>query len=139
MPYTSQRTFREALAFKPDVIVVALGTNDTKPWNWTGNAAFAGDTQRLVEAFRQANPAVRVFLCLPPPVVGPGAFGIPRDVVRTGVAPLLEKAARQTGAGIIDLHAPLEGRPDLLPDGVHPGPEGARRIAEAVRTALAGP
>jgi lysophospholipase L1-like esterase len=31
-PYVSQRAFQEALAFRPDVNVVALGTNDTKPW-----------------------------------------------------------------------------------------------------------
>jgi lysophospholipase L1-like esterase len=139
LPYASQPAFREAMAFRPDVLVVALGTNDTKPWNWTGSAALAGDTRRLVEAFRRANPAVRVFLCRPPPVVGAGAFGIPPEVVRTGVAPILEQVARETGAGIVDLHAPLDGRPGLLPDGVHPGPEGARRIAEAVRTAITGP
>jgi acyl-CoA thioesterase-1 len=139
MPYTAQRAFQEALAFRPDVIVVALGTNDTKPWNWTGRAGFAGDARRLVEAFTRGNPKVRVFLCRPPPVVGAGGFGIPPEIVRTDVAPLLGQVAGLTGAGIIDLYAPLEGNPGLIPDGVHPGPDGARLIAEAVRTAIAGP
>src|SRR4051794_25029443 len=33
-PYDKQKAYRDALAFKPDVVVIMLGTNDSKPQNW---------------------------------------------------------------------------------------------------------
>src|SRR5687768_14105445 len=33
-PYTLQKVYQQAREFKPHVVVIALGTNDTKPQNW---------------------------------------------------------------------------------------------------------
>lgn len=131
-PYRGQAAFRRALDFRPDVVVVGLGSNDAKPWNWSGRAEFGGDARALVEAFRSANPTVRVIFLRPPPVVGEGRFGIREEVVAGEVAPEIDRAAREVGAEVVDLHAVLDGRPDLLPDRVHPDAEGAERIARAV-------
>ena len=33
-PYWSQQAYKDALEFEPHVVVIKLGTNDTKPQNW---------------------------------------------------------------------------------------------------------
>jgi lysophospholipase L1-like esterase len=136
IPYRRQGAYRRALDFRPDIVVIALGTNDSKPWNWSKSEGFATDVRTLVEAFRSAKPGVRVFLCRPAPVVGAGNFGIRGDVVRGEIASLIDRAGRDLDVEVIDLHRTLEGRLELIPDRVHPDGEGARLIADAVHRAL---
>ncbi|HET8725600.1 MAG TPA: GDSL-type esterase/lipase family protein [Anaeromyxobacteraceae bacterium] len=136
LPYRRQPPFARALAFRPDVVVIGLGSNDAKPWNWSGRGAFADDLRALAETFRSVNPGARVILLLPPPVVGEGRFGIREEVVAGEVAPEIDRAARESGLEVVDLHAVLAGRLDLLPDRVHPDAEGAERIARAVAAAI---
>ena len=33
-PYMQEKLFTEARAFHPDIVIIKLGTNDTKPHNW---------------------------------------------------------------------------------------------------------
>jgi lysophospholipase L1-like esterase len=33
-PYITTSAFTESLQFTPDIVVIMLGTNDSKPWNW---------------------------------------------------------------------------------------------------------
>src|ERR1044072_7428681 len=42
-PYWEMSAFTDALAFKPNVVVIKLGTNDSKPQNRTNITEFAGD------------------------------------------------------------------------------------------------
>ena len=39
-PYMNELAWRDALAFKPDIVIIKLGTNDSKPENWQYNADF---------------------------------------------------------------------------------------------------
>ena len=139
VPYKKQRAYRQALDFRPDIVVIALGTNDSKPWNWSRREAFAADAKALVAAFRNVNPGARVFLCRPVPVVGAGNYGIRGDVVKGDITAIIDRAARELGVEVIDLHGPLEGKLELIPDRVHPNGEGARLIADAVHRALTRP
>lgn len=66
-PYRQREAHGEVLAWRPDVVVVALGTNDTKVDNIPVHPDnFAASYHGLIARFREANPAVKIFLCLPP-------------------------------------------------------------------------
>ncbi len=136
-PYDKQKACTEALAWKPDVIVVKLGTNDTKPQNWAHREDFAADAKALAAAFREANPKMRVFLCFPVPAF-PGNFGIRDEIIKNEINPLIQQAAKETDATVIDLYSALSGHADLFHDKVHPNEEGARLIAAAVFHSLTG-
>jgi len=135
-PYKKQKSFADAVAFAADIVVIKLGTNDSKPQNWAKKDGFAASTKSLVEAFQKANPKVKVFLCFPVPVIAQGAFGIRDEIVKNEIIPLIQKTAEELKLPTVDLYAALDGKPELFPDRVHPNDGGAKLIAKAVYEAV---
>lgn len=128
--------FSNALKSAPDVVIIGLGTNDSKTAIWsTHQHEFTDDYVAMIKAFQALPNHPQVWACLPPPAF-PGNWGITEDVIRDGVIPGIKKAAQLTGIKLIDLHAPLLENKSLFPDTVHPNAAGAKRIAELVATEL---
>ena len=136
-PYWKQKAFKDALACEPKIVIIMLGTNDTKPQNWKCKDQFAADYADMVKEFAALPSKPKVFCCYPVPVPGKGNFGINEAGVQEEM-PMIAKLAKETNAGLIDMHAALEDKPALLPDRVHPNTEGATRMAKAACKALTG-
>ncbi|MDE3067272.1 MAG: hypothetical protein KGJ60_06935 [Verrucomicrobiota bacterium] len=148
-PYFRQRAYARALEFKADVVVIDLGANDSKhPGdgsldaanavnNWQYKTNFVREYEEMIAAFRRANPAAKIFVCLPTPDY-PGRWGINDKTIRVEMIPMVRRVARDTGAKVIDLYTALSGHKDLFPDTVHPNAAGARLLAAAVARALTG-
>jgi acyl-CoA thioesterase I len=149
LPYVKQKAYDEALAFKPDRVVIMLGTNDTKHRgdgsleadhainNWQYKADYVPDYEELIASFRKANPAAKIYVCLPTPCF-PGRWGINGKTIHDEVIPLVRQVARKSKAHVIDLYAPFVGKKDLFPDSVHPNNAGAKMMAAVVYHALTG-
>lgn len=133
----SQKEYREALLFHPDVVIILLGTNDTKPENWAKKDAFPKLYKELVASFQQLTSKPRVFAGTPPYVSKKGNFGINEEGVLEEI-PMIRRIAGELGAGLADVHAALEKRDELFKDNVHPNTEGATLIARAVFKSLTG-
>ena len=139
-PYMEQKEYKEALDFKPDLVVIHLGLNDTDPRNWPEYSEdFNSDYLRLIDSFRQVNPKVRIWLCLMTPIFHrhPRFESGTRDW-HAQIQAHIRQIATAAQLPLIDLNAPLYSRPDLLADAIHPNAEGAKIIAEAVYGALTG-
>jgi len=136
-PYMKEKAYQNALAMQPDVVIIMLGTNDTKPRNWKFKETFYEDFKKLVKSFQVLESKLRIYVCRPCPVPGKGNFGINEAGVQEQI-PQIDKLAKEMGLGIIDMHAALEDTPELLPDRVHPNAEGAGKMAEAAFTVLTG-
>lgn len=139
-PYVRTEAYSAALAFRPDMVVIKLGTNDSKrprpgapdaPDNWRHKADYAGDYRALIATFRAVNPSARVFVCLPVPAY-PGNWGIDDITLREEISPLVRAVAIETGSTPVDLYSALSGHPECFPDTVHPDANGAALIAAAV-------
>ena len=131
-PYKKQKSFTDAVNSAADVYVIKLGTNDSKPQNWSKKEGFAASTKSLVEAFLKANPKAKIYLCTPVPVIGKGNFGINNEMVQGEIIPLIRKVAEEMKLEVIDLYKALDGHPDVFPDRVHPNDDGAEMMAKAV-------
>jgi lysophospholipase L1-like esterase len=136
-PYWNEKAFKDAKDFKPDVVIIMLGTNDTKPQNWAHHDDFYGDYKDLVETFKNLPSNPRIFLCRPTPVPEPGNYGINEANLRVEM-PLIDQVATEENAGIIDMHAALAGKPSLFSDRVHPTADGAAVMAQTVAGVLTG-
>lgn len=139
-PYVEQPEFKEALRFKGDIAVIHLGINDTDPRNWPNyRDEFVKDYLSIMDSLRAANPKVRFILARTTPI----ADRHPRfqsgtkqwhDEIQTAI----ETVARVSGAELIDFHEPLYPYPNLLPDAIHPNPEGAGILAKTVYGGITG-
>ena len=149
-PYIGRPAYTNALAFKAEVVVINFGANDSKHPNdgsiedanavnnWQHKGDFIGDYKEMIAAFRQANPAAKIFICYPTPDF-PGRWGINERIIRDEMIPMIRTVADEAGASVIDLHSPFAGRADLfLPDTVHPNDKGAKRLAAEIFHALTG-
>lgn len=138
-PYanTVQYTASTAWAQSGGDVVIQLGTNDSKPANWSDKASFLGDCKALVEHYRSApGGEPRVWINLPPPATSGACCKIDGTVIANEIVPLLETCAADTGASTIDVHSAFAGHLDWLTDGVHPNDQGAALIAQTVHAAL---
>jgi lysophospholipase L1-like esterase len=136
-PYWKEKAYQDALAFKPDAVIIMLGTNDTKPHNFKHEREFATDYADLVDSFLKLESKPRVYVCRPCPVPDPGNFGINDKNLRVYIR-RVDRLAKEKNLEIIDMHAALAVKPELLPDRVHPNTAGAGEMAKAAHLALTG-
>lgn len=136
-PYQKQGAFNKALEFQPNVVVIKLGTNDTKPQNWKFKDKFVADYKDLISQFVKLSSKPRIYVCRPAPVPGKGNFGINEAGVLEEI-PMLDKIAADAKATVIDIHKALKDNPEMLPDRVHPNTAGATVMAKTVFQALTG-
>lgn len=137
-PYQKQAAFGNAKAFNPDVVVIMLGTNDTKPDNWKKfQADFEADLTDMAKQFLALSGKPRIFLCHPPYIPGGGNWGINEPSTLEEI-PVIARVAKTMKLGLVDVHGSLKGKDRMIPDKVHPNAEGAGVIAGAVFKALTG-
>jgi len=135
-PYQKSKQFKAALSSNPNVVVIMLGTNDTKPANWKNSAKdYEIDYLDLISDFQKLPSRPQIYLCLPPYIAKEGRWGINNEDTKAQV-PMIKKIAKDIKCEVIDVYAALEGRDDLIPDTVHPNTGGAALIAKAVVASL---
>ena len=123
--------------YAPDVVVIKLGTNDTKPQNWKGKEAFAKDLEALLDHFGslRTKPGTKVWVCLPVPVFAT-QWGINAKTLEEGVLPVLMDVCQRRKVPVIDLNDALAGHPEMFPDTIHPNAAGARLMAHTIFQAI---
>jgi lysophospholipase L1-like esterase len=140
-PYRNSRTFRLSCAFKPDIVLIMLGTNDSTARNWRGVRAFTDEYRDLATHYLSLESRPRVWLLTPPALFQHGrrakvSYGMEASAIQEMCA-AIKSLARELGCGGIDINEATAGHPEAFKfDGVHPGGAGAALIAQAVRKAL---
>ncbi len=153
-PYMNELAWRDALAFDPDIVVIKLGTNDSKPQNWQHASEFRSDLEQMLFALRPdlaqpvkkkkgkkkaaPAPAVRpqIILCTPIPAFK-STWDISDEVITNQIIPILKEEAAKYDLQLLDLHTLYAGDGDkMLSDGIHPDGRGVQRLADIVAGAL---
>lgn len=131
-PYWTMGKLANVFAFKPDVITIKLGTNDSKSQNWGPHkATFGPDLAALVDTLSRISTKPKIWLCLPSPSFSTGT-GINGTIIRDEIIPIIKQVAAAKGLDIIDINTPLSNHPELFPDQVHPNDAGADSIAAII-------
>lgn len=137
LPYMNEWMYQEALNYNPEIVIIKLGTNDTKPQNWKYKAAFEKDLTKMINDFQTLPSHPTVYLCYPA-TAHAVQWGINDSIVVNGVIPVIDKVARNKKLKVIDLHTVTSGVPELFPDYIHPNEDGSTILAETVYEALTG-
>lgn len=130
-PYMNEPAYKNALAFNPNIVVIKLGTNDGKSFNWKYKADFMKDAQNMINAFKGLPSQPKIYLCYPSKAYLTGD-GINDDIISKEIIPMIKKLAKKNDLSVIDLHTAMDGMPELFPDRIHPNEKGAQVMAKAV-------
>ncbi|MBR3178071.1 MAG: lipase [Clostridia bacterium] len=120
----------------PEMIVLMLGTNDSKPFNWD-RERFEKEYEAMVSELKSKPWAPKVVLMVPPKAfpeekTGIIAFDTVDTVIHDSIRPFICSLGERLNLPVIDLYALTENHPEYFCDGVHPNVEGNRFIADIV-------
>ena len=133
-PYMNELAWRDALAFKPDIVVIKLGTNDSKPQNWQYGKEFKQDLTQMIKALDPKK--TKIYLCTPIPALKP-SWDINETIIANEIIPIQKKVAKEYGLEVIDLHTLFGADSEtMIDDGIHPNDKGVRSIAQIVAEAI---
>lgn len=132
MPYAETGFVEQSLEEKPDIVIIMMGTNDSKPQNWDA-AQFEKDYAEMVDQYANAKNQPDIYLMLPPDSYREEKEGdetaIDSTIIGGELQEIIKRIAEEYDAGVIDLNTPTDGKAELFADGVHPTAEGNELIA----------
>ena len=132
-PYIRKSVYQESLDWNPNVVLLMLGSNDTKKRNWDPEI-FRRDYKRIVESYQKLPSEPRVILIAPIQIFQPmhiPLLGLYTETMENGVRPAIREIAAEMGLELVDL-VNLFTDSKYMMDGVHPQREGARMLEEAI-------
>jgi lysophospholipase L1-like esterase len=152
--YTNEMAWRDAVAFQPDIVILKLGTNDSKPQNWKYGAEFKQDLVQMITTFcpelktlpknkkkrakALAEVKTKIILCTPIPAFKQ-SWNINETIIANEIIPIQQEVAQEYGLQVVDLHTLFANDEDkLLPDGIHPNDKGVSKMADIIAAALKG-
>ncbi|MEG1187042.1 MAG: GDSL-type esterase/lipase family protein [Bacteroidales bacterium] len=133
-PYVATASYREIFQFQPQIILIKLGTNDTKPQNWCYKEEYLRDYQAFIDTCRKMESAPRIILLTPVRCYLPDGSTISAQIIENDVRPLVEKIAFDNQLEVINLFNAFgkEWQKELFPDKLHPSSIGAGVMARKI-------
>ncbi len=139
LPYAGTQEYKDLLEYKPDVIIIKLGTNDSKAANWEHRDKFEDDYAALITSIKAScDRSPQVYVCSPVPAFTPNeSKSINDSIIVNGVIPAVKRVAAKSRVNYIDLYEPFEDMGALFPDKIHPNAAGAKRLASIIYGTIA--
>lgn len=146
LPYTQQSQYTAATDFVDNAgagavvsVVILLGANDSKPYNWDTAGRpeqYKTDYLALVDHFLGLKTKPVVYVAYPLATGTNPCCSIRGDVMHDEQVPLIEQVAQMRKLPIIDLNTPTTNHPEYFGDGVHPNDAGYLVLAQLVKAGL---
>lgn len=140
--YAKCPQYSAALKFVPDVVIFALGTNDSNPgqaWkDWSDpnrKDLFLSSASELLDSFYAVNENAQIYICTPTPLFdGKGSWDAPNwnKNLEAYSLPLIKQIAEEYELPQIDLHTWGLDKEEVFTDGLHPKDETYGTYAQAV-------
>merc|ERR1712217_311024 len=124
--YWNKDIYNAALASKPDIVTIMLGTNDAKhcnfdtlPTDWNDpkcvgcpvqghGHSYEADYLDMIRVFKALPTKPKVFVAVPPPLFPPYPFNMSSHVINE-IYPILIRKIAQHADGVIDAWSSLAG------------------------------
>jgi len=140
--YCNCSQYNTALKFAPDVVIFALGTNDSNPgqdWkDWSDperKDIFLNSAGDLLDSFYEVNQNAQIYICLPTPLFdGRGNWDAPNwnKNLEAYSLPLIKQLAEEYELPQVDLHTWGLENDAVFTDGLHPKDRTYKDYASAV-------
>ena len=140
VPYMRELAWADTKAFKPQIAIIKLGTNDTKPQNWKYATEYEHDLQMMIDTLRALPSNPRIILTTPITAISQN-WGINDSTIVNGIIPAIRNVAKRNKLEVLDLHTLFEysdGK-QILRDGIHPTAAGAKQMAQLAADIILNP
>ena len=142
-PYWNEQAFANAKTYLPNLVMIELGTNDAKSWNWNNRGSeFVSNYEEMITIFRGLTSKPDVWIGLVPPGNNV-SWNILGTVLKDSVNKRIKQVALESGVGLIDIYDALGGNAskwysstNFQSDSIHPTTAGAAIIAQKVKEML---
>ena len=136
LPYMNELAWRDAKAFNPNIVVIKLGTNDSKTHNWVHGAdEYRQSMQAMIDTLKALPSKPKIYLCSPIPAFK-DSWTISDSVIVNGEMPIIKKLAKKNKCQFVDLHTSYTYGDMMLKDGIHPNAKGAEKMADIIFDAI---
>jgi lysophospholipase L1-like esterase len=136
--YWNTGNFTNSSNYLPDIVIVMLGTNDSKTFNWSAHGPeYKPNYLDMVAHYKGLPSRPTVYVMTSPPCFNFSSSYQP-DVIKNQIVPIVRQVGTETGARLIDIFTPMSGHPELFGDGTHPTTAGSQMIARIAEQALRG-
>lgn len=144
--YWSTEKFKSSLNSEPNIVVIELGTNDSKyfmnnyaekniyNYNYSQceKQQLYADYEALIDTFVHLQTSPKIFATLQP-YSNNIKWAITDSAIVNQINPIIKQTAIEKGINIIDLHSQFNTPAWYLADSVHPNPTGAQELAKIVQ------
>lgn len=135
-PYWDLPEFSQAQEFMPDVVIIMLGTNDSKPENWDEHHdEFMDDYTAMIKIFQNLESKPMIWLGIPIPVVE-DQWTIRKDIVEKDITKKVRQIAENNNVALIDFYSALHEHFEMIPDKIHPDANGSAIMAKEAANVL---
>ncbi|WP_095175913.1 MULTISPECIES: GDSL-type esterase/lipase family protein [Blautia] len=135
--------YPKSMEYQPDIVIIMLGTNDSKPQNWTNKRDYKEHCRTLIQSYQNVESRPAVYICTPNSayyIQGKAeesySYGInEKNLLQECEA--IRELASEMELGFIDMYDVTSGHPEWYKfDGIHPNKDGANAIATAAYKAI---
>ncbi len=134
-PYWNEGSLTSAKQFEPNIVIILLGTNDSKPHNWTFGGDFYNDYISMINEFSSLESEPQIFVGSPPPAFI-DTFGIRNQVISEEIIPIVDSIKSKFKTYSIDFYNNMLTMAYLFPDGIHPDAEGYKEMSKIAANSI---
>jgi alpha-L-fucosidase 2 len=136
--YTKSPEYHKLFTLHPDIIIVKLGTNDSRnDFKMTKEdmaKTFYTDYCQMVDSMKTLTP--NIWLCVPTYPFG-GKWKARNHTLKTILRPVIKRVAKNKGLKVIDLYKKIDRKASFYkPDGIHLTEEGYDAMARYIFKAI---
>lgn len=133
MPYCEEKYYTESLSQDAEIVILMLGSNDSKPDFWNAQR-FEEEYLQFIQRYQALESKPNVYIMIPPAIFleNPNSGDCSDTILREELIPILTRLSQKTGAGLIDLYSITKDHPEWYGDGLHLGRIGNETIAKEI-------
>lgn len=128
--WTNSVYYSQTKTLNPQIILVALGTNDSKDGYWDP-VKYETSYSALIDEFKQYPSNPRIYMVSPIKAYS-SSWSINDETIRNAVIPKMKDISLKYGLDYIDTYVVTNNISSLVPDGIHPNDEGLRIVARKI-------
>jgi alpha-L-fucosidase 2 len=132
--WTNSSYYTQNKSLNPQIILIALGTNDSKDGYWDPTK-FETSYSALIDEFKQYTSHPKIYMISPIKAYSSN-WSINDETIRNAVIPKMKEISLKYGLDYIDTYVVTNNMAALVPDGIHPNDEGLKIIARKVADIL---